>query len=68
MAMKKTEIIVINAKPKPPYHEYSLVTHPTAESALAIFEEMHKYYRPAKMYHYIPAGKKFESWIIVEEV
>jgi hypothetical protein len=66
MAMKKTEIIVIESKPKHYDHEYTLVTHPKPEHALATFEDIHRYV-PKKMYHYIPKfGTKFESWIFVE--
>jgi hypothetical protein len=65
MAMKKTEIIEINVKPAPPYKEYRLVTHPKAEQALAIFEDLFGY-RPEIMFYYNPVGKKFRSWIIVE--
>lgn len=66
MAMKKTEIITIQAKPKPPYFEYKLVSHPKPEMALAVFEDI-KGYRPTKMFHYDPPSHKFQSWIIKEE-
>ena len=65
MAMKKTEIIVIESKPKPPYMEFSLVTHPTPESAIAIYEDRTRKV-PKKMYHYIPPSGKFQSWIVKE--
>jgi hypothetical protein len=65
MAMKKTEVITIESKPKHYDHEYLRVTHPKPENALATFEDLHGY-TPKKMYHYFPPSGKFQSWIIVE--
>lgn len=66
MTQKKLKPIKIESKPKPPYFEYRLVTHPKSENALDIFEDL-KGYRPKKIFHYDPPSHKFQSWIIKED-
>ena len=61
--LKKTEIIEIESKPKPPYDELSLVTHPKAQDAIDTYEDRHGSC-PKTMYFYNPPSGKFQSWII----